>query len=178
MHLRILLTCWPLAACLASGDRAPPQAAAPRPAERIETLPARPEDAPADACWAQETRDATVAVELAEMTVEPPGLAPDGTLREAPITRIERRETVVRPAAELWFDALCPGELGEARIAALQRALAARDLHDGPVTGRLDQATREAVRAYQTPRGLDSGTLSRAAARQMGLVTVAAPAGE
>lgn len=178
MHLRILLTCWPLAACMASGDGAPPGAAAPPPAEQIETLAARPADAAADTCWTQETRGAEVAVEVAEVTVEPPGLAPDGTLREAPITRTERRETVVRPAAELWFEALCPEELGEARIAALQRALEARALHDGPVTGRLDEATRDAVRAYQAPRGLDSATLSRAAARQMGLVPVAAPASE
>ena len=74
-----------------------------------------------------------------------------------------------------WFETLCPEELTPSRISALQRALAARSLYIGPVTGELDTATRAATRAYQARRGLDSGTLSRAAARQMGLVPIERP---
>jgi hypothetical protein len=44
------------------------------------------------------------------MTAEPPALAPDGALREAPIARTEPRETLVRQAADIRFDARCPEE--------------------------------------------------------------------
>lgn len=101
-----------------------------------------------------------LAVEVAATTAEPPGLAPDGTLREAPITRTERRDTVVRPAADLWFDTLSPDELGEARVAALQRARAARAKLHGAVTGRLDPATREAVRTDQPLAGSTAAPLA------------------
>ena len=37
----------------------------------------------------------------------------------------------------------------------------------------MDRRTRSAIRAYQKPKGLYSATISLAAARQMGLVTVA-----
>jgi peptidoglycan hydrolase-like protein with peptidoglycan-binding domain len=41
----------------------------------------------------------------------------------------------------------------------------------------MDARTRAAVRAYQKPEGLDSGILSLAAARRLGLVAVERPAG-
>lgn len=68
------------------------------------------------------------------------------------------------------FEALCPAALTPERIATLQRALAARGLHAGPVTGRMDAATADAVRAFQRRQGLDSATLSLAAARALGIV--------
>jgi uncharacterized protein (DUF2126 family) len=52
----------------------------------------------------------------------------------------------------------------------LQRALKARGLFPGAVTGVEDAATREATRRFQAARGLDSGTLSLAAARELGIV--------
>jgi peptidoglycan hydrolase-like protein with peptidoglycan-binding domain len=57
--------------------------------------------------------------------------------------------------------------------ATLQRALAARGYYDGPVTGVIDAETTRAIRAYQAPLGIDSATLSLAAARRLGLAPIA-----
>ncbi|QOL83166.1 hypothetical protein F3W81_09745 [Pseudooceanicola spongiae] len=59
-----------------------------------------------------------------------------------------------------------------ARIASLQRALAARGLYAGSISGQMNSATQDAVQAYQAPLGLDSRQLSLAAARQMGLIDI------
>ncbi len=110
-----------------------------------------------------------------EVVVEPAGLAADGTLREDPVTKIERLDLVVEPGSQVWFEILCPADLPETRIAALQRSLAVRGYYDGPVTGQLDDATGAAVRSFQAPLGIDSPALSRAAAERLGLVVVARP---
>ena len=52
-----------------------------------------------------------------------------------------------------WVEKGASGDV----VAALQRRLAAEDLYDGPVTGVLDEATHEAVVAYQRARGLAAG---------------------
>jgi len=57
-------------------------------------------------------------------------------------------------------------------VASLQRALTARGLYGGQINGMMDRATRHAVRGYQAPLGLDSGILSLAAARKLGLAVV------
>lgn len=75
------------------------------------------------------------------------------------------------------FETPCPDDLPPDFGASLQRALAARDLYDGAVTGRMDAATRAAIRRYQAPEGPDSGTLSLAAARRLGLVAIELPEG-
>jgi peptidoglycan hydrolase-like protein with peptidoglycan-binding domain len=62
----------------------------------------------------------------------------------------------------------------------LQRALRARALYRGEISGVMDARTRAAVRRLQEPQGLDSGILSLAAARQLGLLVdprFARPAG-
>ena len=69
--------------------------------------------------------------------------------------------------AELPF-----GPLERAFIASLQRALGARDLYRGKISGEMDNRTRASVRRFQKPQGLDSGILSLAAARKLGLVAV------
>lgn len=73
-----------------------------------------------------------------------------------------------------WIETPCARDLPPDFVATLQRALAARGLFEGPVTGTVDAATRDGVRRYQTPRGLNSAVLSLGAAEQMGLVPVAA----
>ncbi len=138
-----------LVVCLAlaacAEDRA--DTSIPPPGERIERVPARPDLSEADVCWAP-------------LPDAPDARPVDGTA-DGPTTA--------------WFETLCPAEVTPSRISALQRALAARSLYIGPVTGELDTATRAALRTYQARRGLDSGTLSRTAARQMGLVPIARP---
>lgn len=76
-----------------------------------------------------------------------------------------------------WFETPCAADLDPDFAASLQRALKARGLYSGAITGRMDEATRAAIRRYQQPHGLDSGTLSLAAARRLGLVAVELPGG-
>jgi len=167
-----------LAGCLPS---AAPDPARPE-ARRLDAAPlprfdARPAQA-AEGCWAEEGRAARVETVEVEVVVEPAGLAPDGTLRTEPLTRTETRRRTVAPAEAVWFETPCPGAMDAARIATLQRALAARGFYEGPATGAMDTATGEAIRAWQAARGLDSATLSLAAARRLGVLPVALPAPE
>lgn len=67
---------------------------------------------------------------------------------------------------------LCDQDLTAERLTELQRALAARDLYDGPADGRNGPATREAVRKYQAIFGRDDPQLTWAAAEALGLVAV------
>jgi peptidoglycan hydrolase-like protein with peptidoglycan-binding domain len=69
----------------------------------------------------------------------------------------------------------CPETQPPDFIASLQRALRARGLHSGPVTGRMDAGTRKAVRRYQAARGLDSDILALDSARALGLVALPRP---
>jgi hypothetical protein len=173
MRPAIPLLALALAGCLPS---APPEAdrldAAPLP-----RLDARPAQA-AEGCWAEEGRAAQVETVEVEVVVEPAGLAPDGTLRAEPLTRIETRQREIAPAKAIWFEVPCPGAMNATRIATLQRALDARGLYDGEATGVVDTATKQAIRAWQAARGLDSATLSLAAARRLGVLPVAPPTPE
>lgn len=70
------------------------------------------------------------------------------------------------------FEIPCADNLPADFTASLQRALSARALYSGAITGQMDANTRAAVRRYQQPDGIDSGTLSLAAARKLGLIAV------
>ena len=82
------------------------------------------------------------------------------------------REVVRRPAEERAFAVPCDHEMTEDLIASLQRALTVRGLFSGLVNGVMDAPTREAVRRFQAPLGLDSAILSLDAARALGLIAV------
>jgi hypothetical protein len=73
-------------------------------------------------------------------------------------------------AEDRLFAVPCPDRLTPDLWASVQRALAARGLYSGPITGTPDAATGEAVRRFQAPLGLDSPVLSLDAARLLGLV--------
>ena len=73
------------------------------------------------------------------------------------------------------FETLCPDELTTTRIETLQRALQARLVYAGEITGAYDDATRNAVLEVQTPLGLPSGQLARSTAEMLGIVPVRLP---
>jgi hypothetical protein len=136
------------------GDEAPP------PAEAL--AGALRDSAPAPGspgCWHQEVLPARFK------TVTEQRLGAEGLVEQ------EQRQILLAERRTVWFEVPC-GRPGIAFVATLQRALKARGLYDAPVTGTLDEATRAAVRRYQAPRGIDSATLSLAAARALGLVAV------
>ncbi len=135
----------------------------------IVTRGAGPEDARADACYAQDVTPAIIETVTEQVLVQPPEIASDGTVRAPAIFRTDTRQAIVRERREIWFETPCSAEDDPDFIASLQRALTARGHYTGPVTGQMDMRTRRAIRELQLPQGLNSGALSLAAARQLGL---------
>lgn len=132
--------------------------------------PGGPQDAAPDSCWSRDETPARIETVTEQILVAPAVLDASGALLRPARYRTETRQRILRERESLWFRTPCPEALTPEFVASLQRALAARGLHRGPVTGRMDADTRAAVRAWQRPRGLDSAVLSLAAARALGLV--------
>lgn len=70
---------------------------------------------------------------------------------------------------ETAFRVPCPETVTSSFVASLQRALQARDYYDGPITGKPDAATRQAVRAFQRASGFDSPILTLETSQRLGL---------
>lgn len=128
-----------------------------------------PEDARPNACYARDVTPAVIETVTEQIIVQPPELGSDGSVRAPALIRTETNQRIVRARTDLWFEVPCEAETSPEFIAALQRALAVRGAYRGPVTGVMDLRTRRAVRDYQRPQGLNSGVLSLAAARMLGL---------
>jgi len=131
-----------------------------------------PADAPPGTCWAKSIQPAIL--ESAEQTVlvVPPQIDENGEVLSPAIYRKELRPIIVRDRQETWFETPCDDVLTGEFIASLQRALAARGTYDGSITGTMDAATRSAVRRFQEPDGIESGEVSMATARKLGLVAI------
>ena len=123
-------------------------------------------------CWGQEAFPAVVETVTEQVLVQPPQVRSDGTVAAPGVYKTETQQRIVQERRELWFRTPCPDEMTDTFVETLQRSLSARGLYTGPITGRMDRLTRRAVRAYQAPLGLDSGILSLAAARKLGLAVV------
>ncbi|MEM1038216.1 MAG: peptidoglycan-binding domain-containing protein [Pseudomonadota bacterium] len=148
------------------------------PVTRAEPEPLRaslqgPPNADPDKCWGSDTTPAVYETVTENTLLKPAEIGSDGTVRSAPVYKTETRQTVVREPADIWFEIPCAEALTPEFVSALQRALAARGLYSGPITGDLDKQTGRAIRAFQAPQGLNSTTLSTAAARRLGLVAIA-----
>lgn len=130
----------------------------------ILTDPARPDPAPGT-CWSRDRLPAVVETVTLQISEQ----GPDG----GTVFRTETRQQIVDERRSLWFEVPCARVQDAAFRAALQRALAARGLYGGPITGEIDGPTRAAIRRFQQGLGLNSATLSLAAAQSLGLVPVA-----
>lgn len=129
-----------------------------------------PPGAPPGTCWGKIVSPALIETVTEQVLVEPARLATDGSVATPAIFRTETRQRIVTERDVTWFETPCPAEVTPELIATLQRALAARDLYAGPITGQIDPATSAGVRRYQSQTGLDSPILSLAAARTLGLI--------
>lgn len=121
-------------------------------------------------CWGQDITPAVVETVTQQSMIQPPEIDSSGALRAPPVYRTETVQRIVQEREEIWFRTPCEEDLTPEVIATLQRALAARGHYAGQVTGRMDMASRAAVRSFQRGRGLNSSLLSLNAARQLGLV--------
>ncbi|MGI3170682.1 peptidoglycan-binding domain-containing protein [Pseudooceanicola sp. C21-150M6] len=145
------------------------------PSELIELRPSPPDNPDPSACWRHEATPAVVETVTEHVVVQPAQVLTDGTVAAPGAYRTETRQRIVEERQEFWFRAVCPEAMTPDLISSLQRALDARGMHPGSVTGSMDRATLRAVRRYQAPLGLDSSILSMAAARKLGLSVVERP---
>lgn len=131
-----------------------------------------PPGAPPDTCWSKHTSPAVIETVTSQVLSEPAQTGSSGQILRPAVFRTETRQQIVKPRQERWFEVPCPARMTPEFIRTVQRALTVRRLYHGPVHGQMNAATRTAVQRYQAPLGLDSGTLSLAAARKLGLVAV------
>jgi hypothetical protein len=139
----------------------------------IPTRASAPPDIAPGSCWAKDTPPAVVETVTEQVVLAPAVIAPDGRVLTPAVTTTQTRRSIARARSDVWFEIPCEEQSDPQFIATLQRALAARNLYGGPISGIYDAPTEAAVRAYQRPRGLDSGVLSLLAARALGLVAAA-----
>ena len=158
-------------ALLAGCGGARPEAPAPEPGVQ-EATRSGPEGAAPGTCWGRTITPAVVETAVRQVQVSPAEVNPDGTVAAAPVYRSETTQQIVSPRRNNWFETPCPDVMTPDFIASVQRALIARAAHPGPVTGRMDAATRSAILRWQTARGTDSATLSLETAQELGLVAV------
>lgn len=76
----------------------------------------------------------------------------------------------VGTSTEVHFRTPCADVFSKYFLSTLQRAMTARGLYHAPITGVLDAPTSAAIRAWQTPRGIESATISLQGAKILGLL--------
>lgn len=158
-----------LAACQSGSVEAPSQAQLA--AELVRLKGDGPPKAREGECWESATTPAVIETITEQVRVTDEVLDASGKVITPASFQSKTHQRIVQEREVVWFRAPCTADLTVQFVASLQRALKARGLYLLPVTGALDAATAEAVRRFQEPRGLDSATLSLAAARELGLIS-------
>ncbi|MDT8856733.1 peptidoglycan-binding domain-containing protein [Paracoccaceae bacterium Fryx2] len=139
-------------------------------AELVRRTEPGPPPAPDGICWASDVTPAVIETVTEQVVVTPETRGPDGRVLIPASYRTVTQQRILQDRETVWFHTPCPAALTVDFIATLQRALKARGYYLLPLTGMMDAATREAVRRFQQPLGLDSPQLSLAAARDLGIV--------
>ncbi|WP_299283389.1 peptidoglycan-binding domain-containing protein [uncultured Tateyamaria sp.] len=137
------------------------------------SLATAPPGAAPGTCWGKTVTPAIVETETRTILLQPAQISSDGRVQAPPIYKSEEQQVVVQPRRESWYEILCADDITPDFIASVQRALAARGYYKGPISGEIDGRTTAAIGRYQRDEGLQSSTLSIAAARKLGLVAVA-----
>lgn len=161
-----------LALLLAAGCQQAGGAGSAAPGASGGRLAQAPPGAPENSCWARDASPAVVETVTEQIIVAPEEVNAAGEVIRPAVYRTETRQQIVKAREDIAFEVPCAGQMTPEFIASLQRALQARGLYQGPVSGRMDARTRSAIRLYQKPLGLDSGMLSLSAARSLGLVAL------
>lgn len=81
-------------------------------------------------------------------------------------------QKIVQERQESRVEVPCDDALTPEFVASVQRALAARGLYSGAVTGKMDAATRGAIGVFQQDLGIMTDTLTIDGARKLGLIAV------
>ena len=141
----------------------------------VQTLAPAPPGAAPGTCWGKIETPAVIETVTEQILVQPAEVLVDGTVVSPAAYKTVTRQAIVQERQVTWFETPCAAALTPEFVASLQRALQARGHYRGAITGVMDARTRAAVRRYQAPEGLDSGILSLAAARRLGLVAIEIP---
>lgn len=123
-----------------------------------------------DGCFGQDASPAVIETVTEQIMLQPAQIDSTGKVLYPAVYKTETHQAIIKERRELWFETPCSPTLTPEFVASLQRALAARGYYRGPISGEMSKRTRRAIRAFQQPQGLDSSILSKAAARQLGLV--------
>ena len=126
-------------------------------------------------CWGKHTSPALIETVTEQIMLQPAEVRTDGTVEAPAIYKTETHQRIVRERKDTWFETPCPEAQTVEFVSSVQRALSVRGLYRGPITGQMDSPTRAAIRKFQKPQGLDSGILSTAAARKLGLIAMERP---
>lgn len=131
-----------------------------------------PPGAHPDSCWGRDVSPAVVETVTEQVMIQPAQITADGTVTSPGVFKTETQQRITRERKEQWFETPCPEAMTPEFVASVQRALAARGMYSGRITGQMDRTTRRAVRRFQVSEDLDSAILSMAAARKLGLIAV------
>ncbi len=163
-----LAVCASLAACEPAALRGTPP---PEPGV-VEATRNGPPGAAPGTCWGRTVSPAVIETVTEQVQVKPAKVNPDGTIAAPPEYTTETRQQIITGRVDNWFETPCAEALTPEFNATLQRALAVRGYYLGGVNGEMDSETRAAIQAFQRVDGLDSGVLSLATARKLGLIAV------
>lgn len=166
----VLLACYALAACTPALPLGQPNEP-----NLVQSLQEAPPGAAPGTCWGKDITPAIVETVTEQIVLQPAEVRNDGTVVQPAIYKTETRQAIMRERKVTWFQTPCASAQTPEFVSSLQRALKARSLYRGSISGQMDARTRAAVRAFQQPQGLNSGILSLAAARKLGLVAVNPP---
>lgn len=123
-------------------------------------------------CWGHEPGPEVTEIVSDIILATPAQIGPNGATVSPAIYREITRPQTFNEGNGRWFTRTCDADLTPGFVMTLQRALTARGIYRGELTGLMDTKTLRAIRAYQKPQGLNSAILSQSAARQLGLIAV------
>jgi len=138
----------------------------------VTRLEATPPGAAPGTCWGKHVSPAVIETVTEQIILQPAEITSHGQVLQPALYETETRQAIVKERRVTWFETPCAADQTPDFVGSVQRALAARGLYRGPAHGEMDARTRAAIRRFQAPEGLDSGILSLAAARKLGLISV------
>jgi len=131
-----------------------------------------PPDARPGACYGKDVTPGVIEHVNERVLIAEAKIGPQGNVLSPPQYEERSTQKLVNGHEPVYFETPCPPRWTPDFIASIQRALKARGIYGGAVTGTLDEQTRAAVRTFQVGRGLNSAILSTDSARALGLVEV------
>jgi hypothetical protein len=129
-----------------------------------------PHVVPPSLCKKTFVTPAMIETRTEQVLLSPAKKDSDGNIVKKARYKTQTRQEIVSARKTVEFNAVCPEVLTQDFVTSLQRALAARTVYKGSLTGRYDSATRRAVQKYQTRKGIASGDLALSTAQDLGLI--------